>query len=141
MSVRAVRASRLAELRERAVREAQGALAEATRAVASARETLRLVEVTWAAHADAEMRCASAADLAASSAYLATLRIRVEQARARVTSEVAAEERMRAKVQGARMEQRKIELWRDGIVSGERVEEDRRERIAGDEVAARMRRA
>jgi flagellar biosynthesis chaperone FliJ len=138
-ATRALRATRIAELRERAVREAQGALAGSGRALASARAALAEAERTWSAHADRLSRCVSPADLADASAYLGTLRRRAEQARQSVITCQIEEERMRAKVQSARMEQRKIELWRDGIVESIAEEDARRERVASDELAARMR--
>lgn len=135
---RADRATRIAELRERAVREAQGALAEAARAVAAARDVVAHVERTWSAQAERLRACASPAELADASAYLGTLRKRAEQAHANVVARERDEAAMREKVQQARMEQRKIELWRDGIVQTVREEELRIERLANDELAARM---
>ena len=136
---RATRATRIAELRERAVREAQAALAESARAVAAARAAVAEVERSWSAQADRIGRCTSPTGLAEASAYLDTLRRRADQAQQNVTACQAVEVRMREKVQRARMEQRKIELWRDGIVESLSEEEARRERVASDELAARMR--
>jgi flagellar biosynthesis chaperone FliJ len=137
-AARAARAKRLVELRERAVREAQAALAEATRAVATLTKAANDAELAWSSYADALPTTMPAAELAESSYFVATLRQRANQAAARVVKGREEEERQRQNVQRARAEQRKIELWREGIVRGIHDEERRLDRVASDEIASRM---
>lgn len=138
MSTRLKRALRLVELAETAERSARAQAGAAERALADAKEEARESETAWVAAAAVEANgLVNATDLIDSEAYLRTLRTRADAARQK--TERASEEagRCASEVVRAATERRKLELWRDRIAESDRTEDNRRERIASDELAAR----
>lgn len=133
------RAERVVELRRRAVDAAQATAADAARRVIEAEGAARAAEDLWtregAAPADASR---SSAELAEASAWLRALRVRADRAAAAAGEARAAAARSREALTEARAELRRIELWRDGLVAAARAAQDRKERVAADEVAARV---
>ena len=138
MSVRLKRAARLVELAETAERSARAQACAAERALVEAREAARESEGTWLAAAAVEGEVVvNAADLMDSEAYLRTLRARADAAQQKTEHASSEAGRCASEALRAATERRKLELWRDRIAEGDRVEENRRERIASDELAAR----
>ena len=132
------RAERIVDLRKRAVELAQSVCAKATMAAQEAEQCAREAELAWSSAGESpDGRCASSTDLAESSAWLRTLRLRADRAAARSREARKEVEVAHASLVAARSELRRIELWRDGLASAERAVADRKERIASDEVAAR----
>jgi hypothetical protein len=142
MSPRLRRAHRLVELADSAERAARARAADAERRVAAARARESQAEARWLQEACVrEAYLVGAADLEQRGAYLRTLRAIADAARCSADA-VAAEEKQRAQeVVAAATERRKLELWRDRIDQSDRAEEDRRERIGADELAARITRS
>ena len=142
MSSRLRRVQRLVELGHDAVQAARASAAAAARAVADARRDAERDERAWSDAAQQfGTKVALASDLEEQAAHLRTLRLRADGTARQVDRAVAEERRCAAAVVKAAMDHRKLELWRDRIVSGEREEEDRQERRSTDELAARGARA
>ena len=135
---RAARAGRLVDLRSRDVTEAQAKLGEASRRLLEAIADAAAAERAWTTSADDVTRCVSTAELAERSLYLTTLRRRADQATTRVMILREEEDRRRRALHKARIEQRKIELWQEGILRGLADDEKRIDRMASDEIAARI---
>ncbi len=133
------RAERIVDLRKRDVELAQAVCAKATMAAQEAEQAARDAEQAWmsAGETTSDGSCASSTDLAESSAWLRTLKLRADRAAARSREARKEVEQAHASLVAARSELRRIELWRDGLASAERAVTDRKERIASDEVAAR----
>jgi hypothetical protein len=142
VSSRLRRVRRLVELGEDAVKAARASAAAAARAVADARRQAERDEHAWS---EAAQRfgtgVARASDLDEQAAHLRTLRLRADGTARQLDRAIAEERRCAAAVVKAAMDHRKLELWRDRIVAGEREEESRQERRGTDELAARGARA
>ncbi len=133
------RADRLVELRGRAVDAALGELAKAAARTLESEALARDAEARWeSAVTVASAACGSAADVGGAHAYLQSLRQRADGAAVAVRVARADEETRRLAVAAARTEHRKLELWRDGLLTAERAGAERLERRASDEVAARI---
>ncbi|HXN31448.1 MAG TPA: hypothetical protein VN894_06275 [Polyangiaceae bacterium] len=142
MSSRLRRVRRLVEIGHDAVNAARASAATAARTVADARRDAEKDERAWS---DAAQRfgtgVALASDLDEQAAYLRTLRLRADATARQLDRAIAEERRCATAVVKAAMDHRKLELWRDRIVEGEREEENRQERRSTDELAARGARA
>jgi hypothetical protein len=139
VSSRRRRAERLVELGLAAVNAARASVTAAARAVAEARADAERQECAWLDAAQTfGTGVASAPDLDEQSAHLRTLRHRADAEARRLERALAEERRCAAAVVKAAMERRKLELWRDRIVQGEREEEQRQEQRRSDELAARV---
>lgn len=133
------RAERVVELRRRVVDEAQAAAAGAARRVIEAAAAARAAEDLWSREGAAPSAARlSSAELAEASAWLRALQVRAARAAAQVTAARAAAQVSHEALTGARAELRRIELWRDGLVAADRAAQDRKDRVAADEVAARV---
>jgi flagellar biosynthesis chaperone FliJ len=138
VSTRLKRALRLVELAETAERSARAQASAAERALAEAKEEARQSETAWLAAAAVDPDgVVNAADLMDSEAYLRTLRARADAALQKSDRASTEAGRCASEIVLAATERRKLELWRDRIAEGDRTEENRRERIASDELAAR----
>jgi flagellar export protein FliJ len=133
------RASRIVDIRERAVRAVEVKLYPLCRRTADASEALAaaraLVQATLSAPSTSSF---SSADLADTHAYLLGLERRVavlvvEERKARLE-----EEALRRKVIAAKAELKKVEVWRDRLAETLRADEQLQERKATDTVAARI---
>jgi flagellar biosynthesis chaperone FliJ len=139
VSARLRRARRLVELAEGEERAARARTSEAERAVAAARLEADRAEAAWL-----EATCVVGAavtrafELEEREAFLRTLRARADAAAKRVEAAAIEERRLAAELVRAATERRKLELWRDRITEGERDEDARKERVASDEMAARI---
>jgi hypothetical protein len=142
VSSRLRRVLRLVQIGQDAVTVARAGAAAAARAVASARHDAELDERAWS---DAAQRFGTgvsmAADLGEQAAHLRTLRVRADGTARHLDRAIAEERRCATAVVKCAMDHRKLELWRDRIVDGEREEENRQERRSTDELAARGARA
>jgi hypothetical protein len=142
VSSRLSRVQRLVEIRYEAVKAARASAAAAARAVAEARHVAERDEHRWS---EAAQRFGTgvmlASDLDEQAAHLRTLRLRADGTARQLDRAVAEERRCAAAVVKAATDHRKLELWRDRIVEGEREEENRQERRSTDELAARGARA
>lgn len=139
MSPRLVRARRLIEMAESAEQQAQARAAHADRALAIAREEAVRAEARWVeAAAQGTAPLTRGFELEDHAAFLRTLRTRADAAAKRVADASAEHRRRAAELAQATIERRKLELWRDRIAKDESDEEARKERIAADEVAARI---
>jgi hypothetical protein len=139
MSARMRRVERLVELAQDALNAARAAVVTATRAVGEARAAAQREEQRWSDAAGGFAKGVTrASELDQQAAHLRTLRLRSDAAVRVVDRAVAEESKRNAAVVKAAMDHRKLELWRDRISLGEREEEDRRERVAADELAARV---
>ncbi len=137
-SERVRRAARIVELRQSGVDEAQAALADAQRRAAEAESVAAAAEAQWTSETDAaDHGVPSSVDLATLSAWLRSLRVRADQAAARAAEAQKTVQGCLDALVAARGELRRIELWRDGIVAAARAEQDRKDRLAADEVTAR----
>ena len=139
MASRRERVERLLALRERAVESARAVLAAALRATASAAEALSATESAWSTRA-ASVAAARFPDVDAlmqAHAHLDALRRRADLAATELTNARNQEEGARAGCMRAERERKKLELWRDRLLSLEAQAERRSERLATDEVAAR----
>lgn len=135
---RTKRAERVVDLRRRAVEQAQTLAAEAARRVAEAEAAAREAEALWSRESAAPAHgSASSADLAEVNAWLRALRQRADRAATQVGVARAEAQRCHEALVAARGELRRIELWRDGLAAAARATQDRKERTAADEVAAR----
>jgi flagellar biosynthesis chaperone FliJ len=133
------RAERVVELRRRAVEAAQASVAEAARRVIEAEDAARAAEDQWSRDGSAPVAASlSSAELADASGWLRALRGRADRAAAQAAEARAAAQRSQEALVGARAELRRIELWRDGLVAAVRAAQDRKDRVAADEVAARV---
>ncbi len=142
MSARLRRVERLVGLGEDAVKAARASAATAARAVAEARREAEREENAWSEAAQHfGTRVTFASDLDEQAAHLRTLRLRADGSARQLDRALAEERRCAAAVVKAAMEHRKLELWRDRIVSGEREEASRQEQRSTDELAARGARA
>ena len=138
MNARLRRAARLIELAESAERSAKAKCALAERALAEARASAERAEAHWQTTARQPLQVARATDLEEHGAYLRALRTRADAAARGVEQAVTAERAASAEVTQTATERRKLEMWRDRMAEAERAEEARRERLANDELAARM---
>jgi flagellar export protein FliJ len=139
MRARRERVERLLGLRERALEAARVELAAAARAASEAAEVAALSE---RAYGDEAARCAAGAfatvdALIEAHAHVAALRSRADADAARVEKLREAEAEAREACVRAERERRKLEIWREKLVEVERAAENRKERVATDEVAAR----
>lgn len=140
MSVdRLQRAGMLVELRQRAVEIAQAESADATRRAQESDQASQQAADLWAesTRASAGER-PSSVDLAELSAWQHTLRQRADRAVVQAGVARTESERRRTALVTARSELRKIEVWRDGLAAVARASMMRSERVAADEVAARI---
>lgn len=138
MSARLRRVKRLVDLGHDAVQAARASAAAAARAVVEARREAEKGERAWSDAAQQfGTRVTLASDLEEQAAHLRTLRLRADATSRQLDRALAEERRCAAAVVKAAMEHRKLELWRDRIVSGQREEENRQEQRATDELAAR----
>jgi flagellar export protein FliJ len=80
----------------------------------------------------------SSADLADIHAYAATLRCRYDVRARELQEAIGRREECHERLCAARIEVRKLELWRDRLIEGDEREEAARERRATDELAARL---
>jgi hypothetical protein len=139
VSSRRRRAERLVELGLAAVNAARASVTAAARAVADARADADRQERVWLNAAQTfGTGVARASDLDEQSAHLRTLRHRADAEARRLERALAEERRCATAVVKAALEHRKLELWRDRIVQGEREEEQRQEQRRSDELAARV---
>ena len=140
---KAARIERLITLRSRAVDIAQSSLAAAARATGLARQAQEHAEQAWLAevalHASASET--TMADFTESRLMILALRQRADALVLHVQEAQAKEDQQREVLTDARRELRKLELWRDSIVESSRQESARRERVATDEIAARISRS
>ena len=138
MTARMVRVERLIRRADEALGAARSASSRGARAVEEARDRVETDERAWSNHAQRfGTGVTRATDLDEQAAHLRTLRLRADAA-ARLLDRAVAEQRTcAAAVVKAAMELRKLELWRDRIVQGEREEENRRSQRSSDELAAR----
>jgi flagellar biosynthesis chaperone FliJ len=137
-SQRIRRAERIVALRQTGVDEAQTALAEAKRRAQEAEAAAAAAEALWVSEtAAADHGVPSSVDLATLSAWLRSLRVQADQAAARAAAATKAVQGCHDALIAARSELRRIELWRDGIAAAARAEQDRKDRLAADEVTAR----
>lgn len=139
MKARRERVERLLALRERAVESARAVLGAALRATAQAAEAQAAAERAWStrAAAVAVARFPDVDALMEAHAHLAALRLRADLAAREHTAARAKEELARASCMRAERERKKLEIWRDRLLSLEAQAERRSERLATDEVAAR----
>ena len=138
MSSRLRRVERLVELGAEAVNAARVSVAAAARLVVEARADAERDEGAWSEAAQGfGLGVARSSDLDQQAAHLRTLRLRADAAARRLERALGEERRCAAAVVKATMEHRKLELWRDRIVQGEREEEMRQEQRQSDELAAR----
>ena len=139
MSARLRRVERLVGLGLDALNAARATAAAATRALVEARTAARREEQRWSDAAGGfATGVTRVSDLDQQAAHLRTLRLRADAAARAVDRAVGEETKCNAAVVKAAMEHRKLELWRDRISLAEQEEENRRERIAADELAARV---
>ena len=133
------RAGGLVDLRQRDVERAQALSAEATRAAQEAEAAAQRAQEAWqeATQAVAGERLSSV-DLADLNAWQRTLRQYADHAVVQAGAALAEAERAREALVASRAELRKIEIWRDGLAAAVRAAAARTERLATDEVAARM---
>ncbi|HEY4014510.1 MAG TPA: hypothetical protein VGM06_14310 [Polyangiaceae bacterium] len=133
------RVERLVELGQEALNGARAAAVAATRAVVEARAIAQREEQRWTEAATGFAKGVTRApELDQQAAHLRTLRLHADAAARAVDRAVVEETKRNAAVVKAAMDHRKLELWRDRISLGEREEEDRLERVAADELAARV---
>jgi flagellar biosynthesis chaperone FliJ len=139
MKARRERVERLLTLRERAVESARAVLGAALRVTAQAAEAQAAAENAWStrAAAAATTRFPDVDALMESHAHLDALRRRADLAATELTAARDKEEVARAGCMRAERERKKLELWRDRLLSLEAQAERRSERLATDEVAAR----
>ncbi len=140
---RAKRADRVAHVRERATRMAESALAEATKAVRAAEVAVFEARKAWEVAASKTITgpCSSL-DLADAHAQLLYLQKTVETKLTLQVQAQMAEHAARAALTAARVEQKKVETWREGLLNAALSDEAYKERRATDELAAsRARRA
>jgi flagellar export protein FliJ len=140
MSARTKRMERIVELRARAVDLAAGELARARLAAEAA--AARMTELARAhgeaADEAARLRSGTIAEFSDRRAFVDSLREGLERARVEVRKADAVLEEKQRGVAEAKRELRKIEIWRDGLLQGERDDDARKERAATDELAARV---
>jgi hypothetical protein len=133
------RAARLVEIADKAEQSARARAAAAQAALREARDDAQREERAWTDVArDFATGIKRVTELQEQAAYLETLRRRADAAARRVERAVESERSCAAEVVRAATERRKLELWRDRIVEASRVEETRLERIASDDMAARI---
>jgi flagellar export protein FliJ len=140
---RARRADRVVEVRERATRLAESGLAEATKAVRAAEIAVFEARKAWevAASKTIDGPCSSL-DLADAHAQLGYLQKTVETKLTVQVQAQMAEHAARAALTAARVEQKKVETWQEGLLNAALNDEAYKERRATDELAAsRARRA
>jgi hypothetical protein len=139
VSPRLTRARRLIEVAESEEGAARSRAAAADRALAVAREGAEQAEATWLGAArEGFAAWTRSTELEDKGAFLRTLRTRADAA-GKLAADAAIEQQKRASaVVRAATERRKLELWRDKIASHEAEEEARKDRIATDEMAARL---
>lgn len=142
MSERVKRAAPLVAVRARVVDEKRTAFATAARAARSARETAVRAEAAWeqqVAHVGASTH-ATVSEHAEARAHLESLR-RVAMREAQLAAAAERDEHTaREALLVAERELKKIEIWRDGLIEEERAIAERIERLAADELAARVHR-
>jgi flagellar export protein FliJ len=136
------RLQRVLDVREAAARRLEAELATLTRAALAAEQTSHEARGAWfdAMNVALPEPCSSA-DLAEAHGYAVTLGhrydARVRELREAINRREACQVRLRA----ARIEVRKLELWRGRWIEAAAREETARERRATDELAARLTRS
>jgi flagellar biosynthesis chaperone FliJ len=138
VSARIRRVERLLELGKDALKVARSSAAAATLAAGAAREIALRDEQMWS---DTAARFGTGvsrvSDLDEQAAHLRTLRLRADDGARRLQAALAEERRCAAAVIKAATDQKKLEMLRDRILQAAREEDDRQERRASDELAAR----
>jgi hypothetical protein len=139
VTARVRRAARLVEMADKAEQSARARAGAAAGALREARDDAQREERAWTDGArDFATGIKRVTELQEQAAYLETLRRRADAAARRVERAIESERTCAAEVVRAATERRKLELWRDRIVEANRVEETRLERIASDDMAARI---
>ncbi len=140
---RARRAGRVVEVRERATRLAESALAESTQNLRAAETAVLDARKAWEEAASKGIDGpVSSWDLADAHQNLLYLQKTVETKLTLQVQAQMAEHKARAALTVARVEQKKVETWREGLVTAAVNDEAYKERRATDELAAsRARRA
>jgi len=133
------RATRLVEQRTAMVGRIEIEIGQRMREAAQSEAEVRAAREVWEAAASATQGpVCSSAELSESHAYRMALMRQVEILSARATKHRLDEEAAREKLRAAKIELRKIEIWRDRLVETIRAEEAAKERKAADDIAARI---
>lgn len=137
--VRAARLQRVLDLRQRAADRIEVELAEWTRGVMAAQRALDAGRAAWleAANAVVPSTCSSD-DLGAAHAYAAVLGRRHEALTVALRETAKKREGCHLRLCAARIEVRKLEVWRARLLEVEGREAAASERRATDEFAARL---
>jgi flagellar export protein FliJ len=134
------RIARLVALRESARDAAQAKLAEARRMTEAARNELAEAETAWRVEADAVAAetALPASEFALRRAHLQWLRRAIDRAAERLRlSEEHEHKELEATTQAQR-ELRKMEVWSETETARHQLEENRKDQILTDELAARI---
>ena len=133
------RIQRLIDARSKTLDHARGALSEAQRSTARARAQRDEALRTWSEQADAMAKLThpTVGALSESRAYLESLRCRLDLATAALTRAENEERARRDACIAAEREVKKMELWRNRVLEGDRLLAARGERAANDELGAR----
>lgn len=138
---RLLRVQRVLDARRGAAERILVELSTLTRAVSGAEQTARQAMSEWVSALNVELASiCSSSDLAERHGYATTLGHRY---RAREDEACAARKQLHAcsaRLQSARIEVRKLELWIDRVRESASLEEAARDARAMDELAARTRR-
>ncbi len=138
MNERLVRIGRLLDARKKVVERVEVELAQAVTALAASNAVAEAARATWlsAATATDAAEC-SPADLADLRAYARTLSHRYDETLRAVRAATSALDACDARARVARIEVRKVELWRDRIVAVGDEQARYDERRSMDELASR----
>ena len=138
-STRRARIERLLAVRTRALDVARAALGSACRERVKATVARDLAERAWEERAQLLMTVSSLTmdALALAHAHLGGLRRRADHEAATLLDAQRREGVALQACMEANREVKKMEIWKDRLAELERAEENRRERIITDEVAAR----
>lgn len=136
------KAGAVRDVYSRAADTARVAAATAASAATQAEAAAEGAENAWRAAISRLTLAAprSSGELADEAAYIESLRLRAEKARAAAQAARAEGQRRALAAVSAEQELRKIELWQEGIARAAQREAQRRERFANDELAARRHR-
>ena len=140
MNDRVRRTNPLLQAKSRIVDEKRAALAAALRTANVARSEQMAAEDAWEKRVTALAmgQYETIAEHLEARTHLESLKRAAIAAADRATLAVRAEQVARESLIVAEREMKKIEAWRDGIVEAERAAEARVERLASDELSARI---
>lgn len=133
------RINRIVDLRQRSLNEARSGLADAARKAGEAGQARAVAEAVAIRQRESlsGQKTLAVGDLAASHAYVQTLRANADALATVAAAADVAASAARGVVRTAHVELRKIERWHEIMTEGEAVATRKLERVINDEFASR----